>query len=147
MFGKPPRIFGAVNFFGEIQRVVLWSFHGQFAFKNDGIATVAVWDLVYSAVCEMAGVEVHHHNYFQHRAEVTQDRTNPIWRDPFMYSLAGVTLLPRDWRSELSQVKRYMIRISNSDCLLQIVTTYWPNAELPSPNPHIDSSTFLTTLT
>ncbi|KAF4979004.1 hypothetical protein FDECE_18127 [Fusarium decemcellulare] len=60
MFRIAPQIFGAVNFFGQIQRVILWPFRGQFAFKNDGIATGAVLDLVYSAACGMAGAEVHH---------------------------------------------------------------------------------------
>ncbi|EEU34316.1 uncharacterized protein NECHADRAFT_85651 [Fusarium vanettenii 77-13-4] len=35
-----------------------------------------LWDVIYIAACEMAGVEIHKHTFFEYRAMVTQDRTH-----------------------------------------------------------------------
>ncbi|RSM20396.1 hypothetical protein CDV31_000620 [Fusarium ambrosium] len=76
MFGKAPHIFVAMDASGRVQRVIFRSFHGQYAFRNDSPRRGAIWDIVYNAACEMAGVEIQKHTFFQFRAIVNQGRTD-----------------------------------------------------------------------
>ncbi|KAI8713099.1 hypothetical protein NCS52_01253200 [Fusarium sp. LHS14.1] len=69
MFGKAPQLLIAM----EASRQVT---HGQYAFRNDSLRRGALWDMIYNAACEMAGVEIHKHTFFEYRAMVTQDRTH-----------------------------------------------------------------------
>ncbi|KAL6354504.1 hypothetical protein LRP88_11841 [Fusarium phalaenopsidis] len=65
---------------GQVRRVIFRSFHGQYAFWNDSLRRGALWDMIYNAACEMAGVEVQKHIFFEYRAMVTQDRADSSLR-------------------------------------------------------------------
>lgn len=49
--------------------VIFPLFHGQFAFNNDRLLSGALWDLVFNAGCEIAGIKVIAPEVFTRRAE------------------------------------------------------------------------------
>ncbi|KJZ75250.1 hypothetical protein HIM_05444 [Hirsutella minnesotensis 3608] len=53
---------------GQIQQVILRSCHGQTAFHNVDIEKGAVWDLLYNAACDFAGVPIKNLEYFAWRS-------------------------------------------------------------------------------
>uniref|UniRef100_A0A0D2YC38 Uncharacterized protein n=1 Tax=Fusarium oxysporum (strain Fo5176) TaxID=660025 RepID=A0A0D2YC38_FUSOF len=61
---------------GNIQKVIFWTFHGQFSFANKKANVGAVWDLLYNAGYELAGVPVLNYGYFEYKAGAT---TRRLW--------------------------------------------------------------------
>ncbi|KAJ4203336.1 hypothetical protein NW767_005453 [Fusarium falciforme] len=76
MFGNAPHTLVAMDASGQVRRVIFRSFHGQYAFRNDSLRRGALWDMIYNAACEMAGVEVQKHTFFEYCAMVTQGRAD-----------------------------------------------------------------------
>ncbi|KAF5633205.1 uncharacterized protein FTJAE_7237 [Fusarium tjaetaba] len=68
MWEKKPRIYIARNSAGNIEKVIFWTFHGQFSFHNKKTNVGAVWDLLYNAGYELAGVPVLNYGYFEWKA-------------------------------------------------------------------------------
>ncbi|KAF5227762.1 hypothetical protein FANTH_14687 [Fusarium anthophilum] len=79
MWEKSPRIYVARDLAGNIQKVIFWTFHGQFSFANKKANVGAVWDLLYNAGYELAGVPVLNYGYFEWKAGQTANRT---WANP-----------------------------------------------------------------
>ncbi|KAI8655664.1 hypothetical protein NCS55_01219100 [Fusarium keratoplasticum] len=80
MFGNAPHTLVAMDASDQVRRVIFRSFHGQYSFRNDSLRRGALWDMIYNAACEMAGVEVQKHTFFEYRAMVTQDRADSSLR-------------------------------------------------------------------
>ncbi|EXK86199.1 hypothetical protein FOQG_09914 [Fusarium oxysporum f. sp. raphani 54005] len=76
MWEKSPRIYIARDSAGNIQKVIFWTFHGQFSFANKKANVGAVWDLLYNAGYELAGVPVLNYGYFEYKAGAT---TRRLW--------------------------------------------------------------------
>ncbi|KAF5567335.1 hypothetical protein FPHYL_3373 [Fusarium phyllophilum] len=79
MWEKSPRIYVARDSAGNIQKVIFWTFHGQYSFANKKANVGAVWDLLYNAGYELAGVPVLNYGYFEWKAGQTANRT---WANP-----------------------------------------------------------------
>ncbi|KAM0213510.1 hypothetical protein ACHAPA_003818 [Fusarium lateritium] len=79
MWEKAPRIYVARDSTFKIRKLIFWTFHGQFSFSNKLTKVGAVWDLLYNAGYELAGVPVLNHGYFEWKAGATAAR---VWNNP-----------------------------------------------------------------
>ncbi|KAF5241901.1 hypothetical protein FAUST_3595 [Fusarium austroamericanum] len=78
MWEKAPRIYIVRDSSKQIRKVIFWTFHGQFAFSNKKAAVGAIWDLLYNAGYELAGVPILNYGYFEWKADSTRQRN---WKD------------------------------------------------------------------
>lgn len=78
MWENAPRIYIARDSKNKIQKVIFWTFHGQFCFYNTKAAVRAIWDLMYNAGYEFAGVPVLNYGYFKWKSTATRQRN---WSD------------------------------------------------------------------
>ncbi|KAJ4122699.1 hypothetical protein NW768_010138 [Fusarium equiseti] len=74
MWENAPRIYIARDASKRIRKVIFWTFHGQFAFYNEKVEVGAVWDMMYNAGYELAGVPVLNYGFFVWRADRTAQR-------------------------------------------------------------------------
>ena len=75
MLDNDPCIYIARDASEKVRKVIFTTFHGQFAFHNTDVAVGALWDLLYNAGYELAGVPVLRYDYFAWRADRTSQRT------------------------------------------------------------------------
>ncbi|KAG8354497.1 hypothetical protein FVEN_g7487 [Fusarium venenatum] len=74
MWEKAPRIYIVRDSSEQIRKVIFWTFHGQFSFSNRKAAVGAVWDLLYNAGYELAGVPILNYGYFEWKSNFIRQR-------------------------------------------------------------------------
>ncbi|KAL2671190.1 hypothetical protein Neosp_013766 [[Neocosmospora] mangrovei] len=124
MWEKAPRIYIARDSSKKIQKVIFWTFHGQFSFFNKQAARGAVWDLLYNAGYELAGIPVLNYTYFEWKAGATLQRN---W-DNLASQVGAIT--DRDMYNFLFERETEQQKL----CTIEDVQKYFPSLLERIPN-------------